>query len=561
MLTVCEGVRDVQVDADSNTVTVIPPSTGAGPDTAELLRHLDDLALGLTFVVAGSSPSPASGKIATVPVVAAETAAASEESTAPRMIVLGIEGMMCQKNCGTTVRRALEGVPGVSCAEVSFAQRRATVAWNGTEPGGAATAEQPFSLLLDALTGAVEAVGFGAAVVPDVVLEVEGMMCQRNCGTTVKAALEAVRGVRKAEVSFADRRALVWGNGDGFGGDGDGDGDGDGGQLSAEEALVDAVEGVGFGAAVSPTTVLEVGGMMCQKNCGTTVRQALEGVPGVLRAEVSFAQRWARVWATGGSLGTGAATAAALVDAVEAVGFEASVAPAAVLTVEGMMCQNSCGTTVKEALEAVPGVARAEVSFAEKRAWVWGGGDGGGGVPVSIGALVDAVLTVGFEARPAAAAGSPPQPTSSSTTGAVGVGGAGVTHDPLLGVGVGVGVGVVEQQPKVAGSSSRPPAYESSRRDSIGGRGSRTSVVIKANGGGKGGKGSGKAAGGAGGRSMLSTGSFTVEGMSCAACVGNVERFVGSLRGVGDVRVALLAGQVMESVIERTCAVPATVGL
>ncbi|CAN0513140.1 unnamed protein product, partial [Scytosiphon promiscuus] len=41
---------------------------------------------------------------------------------------------------------------------------------------------------------------------------------------------------------------------------------------------------------------LDVEGMMCQKNCGTTVRNALENVPGVARAEVSFAQRRARIW-------------------------------------------------------------------------------------------------------------------------------------------------------------------------------------------------------------------------------------------------------------------------
>lgn len=552
VLTVCEGVRDVQVDADSNTVTVISSSSGAGPDTEELLRHLDDLGLGLTFAVAGGSSSPTPGKIAPAPGngVAAERAAKPEESAPTKMVVLAIEGMMCQKNCGTTVRKALEAVPGVSQAEVSFAHRRATVAWNGkTRSGGDVAAAPPtataqaFSLQLDALVGAVEAVGFGAAVVPDAVLEVEGMMCQRNCGTTVKAALEAIRGVRKAEVSFADRRALVWGNGDGIGGGG-GSGQRVGGsQLSAEEALVDAVEGVGFGAAVSPAVVLEVGGMMCQKNCGTTVRQALEGVPGVLRAEVSFAQGRARVWGDGPRAAPALAPAA-LVDAVEAVGFDAAVAPAAVLAIEGMMCQNSCGTTVRGALEAVPGVARAEVSFAEKRAWVWGGGDGGGGVPVSVGALVDAVLTVGFEASPAIAETSPPpQPASSSTTsvGGGGADGAPATRNPLLGV----GAGVVQQQPKVGGSGSRTAASESSRPGSSGGSGSsRPSVVFAANGRGKGGKGGDKAAGGGDGRSMLSTGSFTVEGMSCAACVGNVEQFVEAMRGVGDVRVALLAGQV-----------------
>ncbi|CAN0347363.1 unnamed protein product, partial [Hapterophycus canaliculatus] len=285
--------------------------------------------------------------------------------------------MMCQKNCGTTVRKALEGVPGVARAEVSFSQKRARV-WAG---GGPALAP-----LLDALTDAVEAVGFGATVVPDFVLEVEGMMCQRNCGSTVKAALEAVPGVRRAEVSFADRRALVWGDaGGGFGE-----------AASAEDVLVGAVEAVGFGATVPPAAELEVEGMMCQKNCGTTVRKALEGVSGVTRAEVSFARKRARVWGRGFGEGgaAGAAGAAALVDAVEAVGFGAAAAPATVLNIEGMMCQKNCGTTVRNALEKVPGVSRAEVSFTRKSARVWTCGGGG----VSVEALVDAVLAVGFDA-------------------------------------------------------------------------------------------------------------------------------------------------------------------
>lgn len=63
-------------------------------------------------------------------------------------------------------------------------------------------------------------------------------------------------------------------------------------------------------------------------------------------------------------------------------------------------------------------------------------------------------------------------------------------------------------------------------------------AVPGAGGGGSGGGGK------VGGQGKLSTGTFTVEGMSCAACVGKVERFVGAMRGVGEVRVALLAGQV-----------------
>ncbi|CAN0271448.1 unnamed protein product [Laminaria digitata] len=355
--------------------------------------------------------------------------------------------MKCQKSCGGKVEKALSAVPGVSRAESSCSEKRALV-WDSGGGGGS-------------LVAAVEAGGFSVTVMPDVVLEVDGMMCQRNCGSTVKGALDNVPGVTKTEVSFADKLARVW------------RGRGGGGGVPVEEALVEAVEAVGFGAVVTPTIVLEVEGMMCQKNCGSTVRKALESVAGVARAEVSFPVKRAKVWAdaTGMLLlasGGGQGSESPLVVAVESVGFEAAVAPAAELEVEGMMCQKNCGTTVTGALESVPGVSRAKVSFAEKRAKVWACANPGG---VSASALIDAVVSVGFDASPAT-----PTPTLTPAR---------ASAETLAG-------GVL--------------------KDDAGER--------------------------------LSVGVFSVEGMSCAACVGNVERFVGGLRGVGEVRVALLAGQV-----------------
>lgn len=418
------------------------------------------------------------------------------------VVVLVVEGMMCQNNCGTTVRQALTSVPGVLRAEVSFAESRARV-WTGN---GSITGGDP--ALLDSIVGAVESVGFGATVLPDVVLQVEGMMCQRNCGTTVHAALAAVAGVHRAEVSFADRRALVWVNG------------------GTKDALVAAVEGVGFGAEVAPAVVLEVGGMMCQKNCGTTVRQALEALPGVSRAEVSFAQKRARVWGGAGIEAVGVSSAG-LVDAIETIGFEAAEAPAVELEVSGMMCQNSCGTTVRQALENVAGVSRAEVSFAEKRARVWGSG---GGLFLSTATLVDAVVTVGFDASAAAAPGPSPPPAGVKGRAPIPIK---KQSEPQ------------QQQQQLRSSSVTGRELNTNSRGSKNG-GRSASVVISANGGANGGR-SGEISGGVGGGQLvLSTGSFTVEGMSCAACVGKVERFVGAMRGVGEVHVALLAGQVRQ---------------
>ena len=120
-----------------------------------------------------------------------------------------------QKNCGSTVRRALEALPGATRAEVSFAARRAWI-WT-MSPGlslddnaNNANANTNTTVTASAAIEAIEVVGFGAELSADFELTVEGMMCQMNCGSTVKGALEAVEGVAKAEASFSESRARVW---------------------------------------------------------------------------------------------------------------------------------------------------------------------------------------------------------------------------------------------------------------------------------------------------------------------------------------------------------------
>ncbi len=89
----------------------------------------------------------------------------------------------------------------------------------------------------------------------------------KNCGTTVQNALLNEIGVSKAVVNFPLKKAYVWGSG-----------------LSVEN-LIAAVESVGFDATksveeeeknaddfFSDTIKLTIDGMMCQKNCGTTVQ-------------------------------------------------------------------------------------------------------------------------------------------------------------------------------------------------------------------------------------------------------------------------------------------------
>ncbi len=81
-----------------------------------------------------------------------------------------------------------------------------------------------------------------------------------------------------------------------------------------------------------------------------------------------------------------------------------STPPTHVLTIEGMMCQQSCGSTVANALRNVPGVSRAEASFADHNASVWG--------EVDVALLIDAVECVGFGAEVSESKPSPPSTVS-----------------------------------------------------------------------------------------------------------------------------------------------------
>ena len=68
------------------------------------------------------------------------------------------------------------------------------------------------------------------------------------------------------------------------------------------------------------------------------------------------------------------------------------------------MCQQSCGSTVANALRNVPGVSRAEASFADHNASVWG--------EVDVALLIDAVECVGFGAEVSQSKPAPPSTVS-----------------------------------------------------------------------------------------------------------------------------------------------------
>jgi Cu+-exporting ATPase len=114
----------------------------------------------------------------------------------------------------------------------------------------------------------------------DVRLTVEGMMCQRNCGSTVTRALESVPGVSHVIVSFEKKQALCWGS-------------------ATVEELIDAIECVGFEAElqtngeegnrnIEPDTVLLIQGMTCPKTGPQQVSDLLLSCEGILEVRVDY---------------------------------------------------------------------------------------------------------------------------------------------------------------------------------------------------------------------------------------------------------------------------------
>ncbi|MBY0395244.1 MAG: heavy metal translocating P-type ATPase, partial [Thermoleophilia bacterium] len=121
------------------------------------------------------------------------------------------------------------------------------------------------------------------------------------------------------------------------------------------------------------------------------VEKAIAAVPGVAQASVNLAAERARVALSPGG------SAQAVADAIRRAGYE-PLETEIELRIGGMTCA-SCVGRVERALAAVPGVLGAEVNLATERARVRvleGGPDST--------ALIQAVVTAGYQAAPAEAA-------------------------------------------------------------------------------------------------------------------------------------------------------------
>lgn len=178
---------------------------------------------------------------------------------------LAVTGMMCQNNCGRTVENALrQNISACMDVVVSFLESRAYILVDSNFYREESTRQDNqdstlkkidiIKMIQNEAINVIEDVGFGAYVIEDldiylqqfhkphitINVKVTGMMCQRNCGSTVANALRLMENnanIVDVYTSFNESRAFVK-----FQGYYESD------RIALTEQVIDAIECVGFDA-------------------------------------------------------------------------------------------------------------------------------------------------------------------------------------------------------------------------------------------------------------------------------------------------------------------------
>ena len=254
-------------------------------------------------------------------------------------------------------------------------------------------------------------------------------------------------------------------------------------------------------------SLLSVEGMMCQNSCGSTVQNALRSTPGIVYASASFSTASALV------IHPTTTTLPVILEAIEMVGFDATHTATHTIhchtfTIDGMMCQNSCGTTCTNALltSDPQTVVAAHAAFATHSAVAYTMH----ATPTTPIDLAEAVEDVGFEATPVTSRPLPSDPSHPDVVHLV----------QLLN-------NALEKERTKAMKAKQRQKQDKKKHLTNTNQNQRTpattaSPVLTPD---------------KGMRKMF----FNVGGMSCASCSSSIEKHVGAINGVKEVKVALLA--------------------
>eukprot|EP01041_Mallomonas_annulata_P010544 gene10544-21984_t len=290
-------------------------------------------------------------------------------------IELDIIGMMCQKNCGTTVQNSLLAVPKVRHAEVNFSEKKARV-W-GTP------------VIIDLLE-AVDMVGFeaklrtvgddhesnGVIEIPDCILLIGNMSDPNESPVRVKAALMGVDGVLGVNVDYRRGQAMVWGFADvppmiyalkqaGFSGS---EVNNPKGTSSSQRHSLSSSSGQKEGsmsAGMMSTVEIRVVGLRNPSNA-SPIESCLESIPGVKTVRVSFLSEKVEI-----GFVRSIVKEEELVKELETLGYDVTVQESRdagrgprrpyFLHISGMTCAN-CALSIERNIKKIQGVAEVSVS-------------------------------------------------------------------------------------------------------------------------------------------------------------------------------------------------------
>ena len=252
------------------------------------------------------------------------------------------------------------------------------------------------------------------------------------------------------------------------------------------------------------TYKLTVLGMMCQKSCASTVENTLRKMSSVTSADASFKEKMVTITLSPDSQ----LTVTNLIDEVEDIGFEAYLfvkQNTYKLTVLGMMCQKSCASTVENTLRKIPSVISAECSFKEKMVAITLSPDS----LLTVANLIEEVEDVGFEASlyDAELSNSTGRRRNSSS------GSASASSSSLLSLSFDVA--------KLSSSTSPHSSSKLSLLENVHDNSSSENDDILFD------------------NNTNPSATFAIEGMSCAVCVGKVERALNSINTVSYAAVSL----------------------
>ena len=275
-----------------------------------------------------------------------------------RQTEFSVHGMSCGK-CVGKVTEALQAVPGVESADVSLAEKRATVVFDDRQTTH------------ETLTAAVVAAGFQippaeSSTTLQFSLPVHGMSCQK-CVAKVTAALADLPGVEEVQVSLPEKQATVTAD-----------------PLHVSRSLLEeTIVAAGFHAApsadgdrdASPAPpedggkrrriTLKLGGMTCA-NCAGTIEKGVNKLDGVFEATVNFAAEKLTA-----EVDPERVTEESLIGRIEELGYRAR--PDSVVGsgdgrlrfgIRGMHC-SACARTIETKLEGLAGVRSVAINVAE----------------------------------------------------------------------------------------------------------------------------------------------------------------------------------------------------